>query len=101
MSDWDGIERRETVTLAEALKPPADRVDAPTVMVLVGFAAILLLQTASLWGHGLLADRQTKNEERDELFRQQITCFVVNATQGKQGTDVLTTCGFLNTGGKK
>lgn len=89
--------------LADSLRPPVARkptVEAPIVMVLVGFAATLLLQAAALWGHGTLDHHQDTEARQQAEFRQQLTCFVVRFTQGRQGTDVLTDCGFLTVGGK-
>lgn len=99
-SDWDGIERREAQVLAESLRPRRPTIEAPVVMLLVGFAASLLLQAAALWGHGVIAQQQDKEAARAGVFREQLTCFVVRLTQGRQGTDVLTDCGFLTVGGK-
>jgi len=93
MTDWDGTERRSAVILAEELRPRST-VDAPVIMVLVGFAAMLLLQAAAIWSHGVILQNQRETEE----FRRQITCFIVHNAQGDTGTNVLTTCGFLNLG---
>lgn len=100
MSDWDGIERREAEMLAESLRPRRAAIEAPIVMLLVGFAATLLLQAAALWGHGIIDQHQDAEAKRADQFRTQLTCFVVRFTQGRQGTDVLTDCGFLTVGGK-
>lgn len=99
-NDWDGMERRQPVIVAEALKPRRETVEAPVVMVLVGFAATLLMQAASLWGHGVILDHHDDEAAREAEFRRQLNCFVVKYTQGAQGIDVLTTCGFLSGGGK-
>jgi hypothetical protein len=97
---WDGEERRATVKLADELKCK-ETVDAPIVMVLVGFAAVLLLQAAALWGHGVIAHADQKRADAAARFEQRITCFIVRFSQNRQqGPEVLTDCGFLNTGGK-
>jgi hypothetical protein len=101
MTDWDGIERRQPMILADTLHPKRETVEVPLVLVLVGFAAVLLLQAASLWGHGILADHQRKDAADNDVFRKQISCFVIKVTQGRQGPDVLTDCGFLIGGGPK
>jgi len=90
---WDGTERRTAVILADELKPKAT-VNAPVVMVLVGFAAMLFLQAAAIWSHGVIL----QNQRESEGFRRQITCFIVHNAQGETGTNVLTACGFLNLG---
>jgi len=93
---WDGTERRTAVILADDLKPK-NTVDAPIILVLVGFAAMLLLQAAAIWSHGQIL----QNQRDSEGFRRQITCFIVHNAQGETGTSVLTTCGFLNLGAPK
>lgn len=95
---WDGMERREAVIVAEALRPKRETVEAPVVIVLVGFAATLLMQAASLWGHGVMLQRHNEEAARQAEFRRQLNCFVVKYTQGAQGIDVLTACGFLSGG---
>lgn len=102
MTDWDGIERREAAILAEHLATATAKqsVEAPIVIVLVGFAAVLLLQVASLWGHGVIAGAARHEDEKQEEFRRQIACFIIKASQGKQGPDLLTDCGFLTLGAK-
>jgi len=82
------------VILADDLKTPRATVDAPIVMVLVGFAAVLLMQAASIWSHGLILARMRASED----FRAQVTCYIVHSTQGETGPTVLTTCGFLTLG---
>jgi len=95
MSDWDGNERRLPVILAEQLAPK-NTVNAPIVMVLVGFAAILLMQAAAIWSHGvILANQRTIDAKLDRF-----SCYVIHSTQGETGTGVLTACGFLNLGAK-
>jgi len=93
--EWDGIERRSTVILADQLKPK-NTVDAPIVLVLVGFAAVLLMQAASIWSHGAIVQRQKDAED----FRRQVSCYLVRSSQGETGTGVLTACGFIDLGGK-
>lgn len=95
MTGWDGVERREAVMLAEELRPK-ETVNAPLVMVLVGFAAMLLMQAAAIWAHGELLHNQRDNEARD----QQFACYIVHTSQGEAPTVALTACGFLNLGGK-
>jgi hypothetical protein len=100
MTDWDGTERREVEMLTTRLRPKRPTFEAPVVGLLVGFAAMLLFQAASLWGHGIIDQHQDAEAKRADQFRTQLTCFVVRFTQGRQGTDVLTDCGFLTVGGK-
>lgn len=90
---WDGIERRETAMLAEQLKPK-NVVDVPIVGVLVGFAAVLLLQAAAVWSHGEILQNQHQILEEQDRF----ACYVVRTSQGAVPADVLTECGFLNVG---
>lgn len=96
MNDWDGSERRTALILADELKPKRETVEAPVVLVLVGFAAVFLMQAVSIWSHGVIL----QNQRRDEQFRRQISCFVVHTAQGETGTGVLTACGFLDLGVK-
>jgi hypothetical protein len=93
--DWDGNERRAPVILAEQLRPK-NTVEAPIVMVLVGFAALLLMQAAAIWNHGVIVQRQRESEQ----FRRQVSCYLVHTSQGETGTGVLTACGFIDLGGK-
>lgn len=95
---WDGLERREALLLAEELKPKRETVEAPVIMVLVGFAASLLLQAAALWGHGVILQHADREATKAEEFRRQITCYVGRVSQGRQGPEILTDCGFLNLG---
>lgn len=95
-NDWDGMERREALIVAESLKPKRETVEAPIVIVLVGFAAILLMQAVSLWGHGVILDHHDQEAAREAEFRRQLNCFVVKYSQGAQGIDVLSACGFLS-----
>lgn len=94
MTDWDGLERRSALILAEELKPKRETVEAPVVIVLVGFAAALLMQAAAIWSHGVIIQNQHRNEE----YNQKFACYVVHTAQGESGTGVLTACGFLNLG---
>lgn len=93
--DWDGSERRVPVLLAEQLQPK-NTLNAPLVLVLVGFAALLLMQAASMWSHGLLLGNQRDATERDRQF----ACYIVHTSQGETATSALTACGFLDLGGK-
>lgn len=95
MTGWDGIERREAVILAEELQP-RNTVNAPLVLVLVGFAAMLLMQAAAIWAHGEILRNQRENRVRD----QQFACYIVHTSQGEAPTVALTACGFLNLGTK-
>ena len=98
MTEWDGIERRAPVLLAEQLQP-RNTVNAPVVLVLVGFAAVLLMQAASIFTHGTILDKQQEGAE----FRDRITCYVIHTSQGETGVAVLTACGFLDSssGGRR
>lgn len=93
MMDWDGTERRATVTLAEELQPK-NTVNAPLVLVLVGFAAILIMQSAAIWQHGVLTGLMRDGAARDRQF----SCYIVHTSQGETPTAALTACGFLNLG---
>lgn len=93
---WDGLERRSAVIVAEELKAKRETVEAPIVIVLVGFAAILLMQAVSIWSHGVIIDNQRRNAE----YNQKFACYVVHTAQGETGTGVLTACGFLDLGAK-
>lgn len=95
MTDWDGNERRANVILAEQLQPK-NTVNAPIVIVLVGFAAALLMQAAAIWGHGVIIQNQRRSLENDRRF----TCYIVRTSQGEATTAALTSCGFLNLGVK-
>lgn len=92
---WDGTERRAPVILAEQLAPK-NTVNAPIILVLVGFAAVLLMQAAAIWAHGELLKNQRDNRERDRQF----ACYIVHTSQGEAPTTALTACGFLNLGAK-
>jgi hypothetical protein len=96
MTDWDGTsERRAPLILAAELQPK-ETVNAPVIMVLIGFAAMLLLQAAAVWSHGTLLQNQRHLIDQ----QQQFVCYVVRSTQGETGTGILTECGFLNLGTK-
>ena len=94
MNGWDGIERREPVILAEQLQSK-NTVNAPLVGVLVGFAAVLLLQVAAIWSHGTIIQNQREILDGQDRF----ACYVIRTAQG-QAADVLTQCGFINLGGR-
>jgi hypothetical protein len=97
MTGWDGTtERRTPMLLAEELRPK-QTVEVPIVMVLVGFAAVLLLQVAAIWSHGTIIHNQGRLLDNEDRF----TCFVVRTTQGAAPADVLTECRFLNVGGRR
>jgi len=93
MTDWDGTERRTAVILADELKPK-NTVDAPIVLVLIGFAAVMLMQAAAIWGHGEMLRDHRENREQNQRF----SCYVVHTSQGEAPTAALTACGFLNLG---
>lgn len=90
--DWDGrTERRAPVILSAELQPK-NTVNAPIVLVLVGFAAVLLMQAASVWSHGQILQNQQLSQERDRQF----SCYIVHTSQGEAPTNALTACGFLD-----
>lgn len=93
--EWDGVERRSAMLADERTRANGQGIEAPTVIVVVGFVAVLLLQAGALIQHALLAHEHAEAER----FRKQITCFVVSTVQGKSGTDLLATCDFLKIGG--
>lgn len=93
---WDGTERRETVIADERTKGNGKTVEAPAYLIVVGFVLVIALQAAALYGHAHLAAGQADAAEADE----RVACFVVGSVQGKPGTDLLTSCGFVKIGGK-
>lgn len=76
-----------------------EAVQVNVAILVVGFAAVIILQIASLVGHSIISGRERAHDEASERFRRQISCFVVGTAQGKTGTDLLTTCGFIQIGG--
>lgn len=98
MNDWDGIDRRRPIN--NVADSGNGSVNVSMAVLIIGFAAVVVLQVASMFGHSILSNTQEKEHVNAEAFRTQITCFVVGTTQGKSGTDLLTTCGFLRLGGK-
>lgn len=94
---WDGLtERRRSQIAAHNLYRETIQVSAG--VVIVGTAAILLLLCAVLIGQAFLSgDHKEENRESEE-FRRQISCVLVGGAQGKNGTDLLTQCGFIRLG---
>lgn len=96
MTEWDGAtERRAPVILAEQLQPK-NTVNAPLVLVLVGFAAMLIMQATAIWSHGVITQRLRDGQERDRQF----ACYIVHTSQGEAPTSALAACGFLNLGAR-
>lgn len=71
-------------------------VEAPLVMVLVGFAAVLLMQAMSIWSHGLILGNQRRLIDTDRQF----ACYVVHTSQGAAPNQALSDCGFITLGTK-
>ena len=95
---WDGIDRRRPI--ANLAESGHDQVQVPIAVLVVGFAAVIILQVASIIGHGLISNDLNGDTARSDKFRRQISCYVVGTAQGKAGTDLLTACGFLSIGGE-
>lgn len=100
MSDWDGTERRQVVLADERTRSNGSGVEVPAATLIVGFAAVVLMQVAALIGHAVLSRDQLAEREEAREARRQISCFVVGITQGKPGADLLTSCGFIKVGGQ-
>lgn len=91
-TDWDGIERRQVVLTDERSKGDGKTVEAPIVAVVVGFVAVVLLQTAALVHHVILEGDHHRQEQVDASF----VCYVVKTSQGTPaGVELLTDCGFI------
>ena len=99
---WDGIERRETVLADQRTRANGGTVEVPLVTVIIGFAAVVLLQLAALWGHAVLSDHVDGEAQRSRQVDASLTCYVVKVTQGQAaGPAILIDCGFLNAPGVK
>lgn len=94
MTDWEGVTDRRAAGRYDERTRSRETVQVPIVTLAVGFAAMVLLQLGALVQHGFLAHDHNGGEE----FRRQITCLVVQQSQGKTGPDLLTQCGFLKLG---
>jgi succinate dehydrogenase hydrophobic anchor subunit len=95
---WDGIERREVVQAdAQSRRLPTQTV--PPFVVVVTGVVIALLLGGILWALLTHAGRTKAETAKMEAFRNRLTCFVVGISQGRPGPDLLTTCGYLQTGG--
>jgi hypothetical protein len=98
MNEWDGTERRAPNVIAEALAArPRNTVEAPVVVVLVGFAATLLMLAVSIYSHGLIIQHQRQLMESTRQF----ACYIVHTSQGEPPNQALSACGFITLGGVK
>lgn len=97
MTDWDGTERR-AANLVNAQSQARQAVEVPVVILIVGFAAVVLFQMAALIQHALINADVEREAKAAAQARSQISCFVVGTAQGRLGSDLLTTCGFLRIG---
>lgn len=100
LEDWDGIERREPRLVAERFEK-ARAVEVPLMAVIVGFASIGLLMAGLLWALIVHAGSQRSAGHDAEEFRAQLSCYVIQVSQGKPAGDVLNDCGFLNIKGTR
>lgn len=115
---WDGVERRRTDPLAQAIRSAVNKSNGPAqqpttsfVTTIVAIAAILALQCLILVSQFRLADRIGTFHSEQQDFRRGIVCFLVESTRVQEdaardgkppigvGTRVLTTCGFVTTPG--
>lgn len=87
--DWDGVTERRKNRQRRVIEVPT------TAMLLIG-VTIILFQVAALLGHGSLGHLHEEKAERDTLFQESITCYVIKATNSQLSPDVLTDCGFVN-----
>lgn len=80
--------------LARSLEPKRT-VEVPLVTMIVGFASLALINIASIWGLVILSNGQADENDRQQKFREQLSCFVIGITQAKPGADLLQSCDFL------
>lgn len=100
---WDGSERRAAALAAEAVKPNGKAVEAPLVVVIIGFAAMVLLQIGGLIGHAVLSGNGEEESDKAEIFRRSVSCFLFEIARPEEDgpidrADVLARCGLLGTG---
>jgi hypothetical protein len=79
-------------------KGEGSTVEVSLYIVIAGFLILALLQMGSLVGHARLAADQRHERDAAANARREISCFVIGSVQGKQGPDLLQTCGFLKLG---
>lgn len=99
MTDWDGSERRAAMLAAGQAHGTGRAVEIPSTILIVGFVVLALLQVGALWGHSVMSRTMENESVEARAARRQLSCFVVGITQGKQGSDLLTECGFIRIGG--
>lgn len=92
---WNGPERRAVQLADETSRSNGPTIDIPTVVLVVGFVAVVLLQLGALWGHGVLDHHGEDEAKRSAKVDESLTCYVVKLAQGTAGPDALSDCGFL------
>jgi hypothetical protein len=92
MIGWDGTERRQAMLADERTRANGSAVEVPLSIVVIGFAAVILLQSVSLFHHFFLSADHNNQTRVDTSF----VCYVVKTSQGQPvNVDLLTDCGFI------
>jgi hypothetical protein len=100
---WDGSERRAAALAAEAVKSNGKTVEVPLTAVIIGFAAMILLQIGGLIGHAVLSGNGEEESDKADIFRRSVSCFLFEiarpTTDGPlDRADILARCGLIGTG---